>query len=69
MKKIIPMIIALLLIVVVGAVAFGGRILDKYSYSKELADLDEYYGVTDASVGAEVSGNTLTLWIELDAER
>ena len=54
MKKVIPMIIAVLLIVVVGAIAFGGKILDKYSYSKELADLDEYYGVTDASVGAEV---------------
>lgn len=38
--------IALILIVVIGAVAFGGKILDKYSYSKELADLDEYYGVS-----------------------
>lgn len=46
MKKIIPVIVALILIVVIGAVAFGGKILDKYSYSKELADLDEYYGVS-----------------------
>ena len=38
--------IALILIIVIGAVAFGGKILDKYSYSKELADLDEYYGVS-----------------------
>lgn len=46
MKKIIPVIVALILIVVIGAVAFGGKILDKYSYSKELADLDEYFGVS-----------------------
>lgn len=36
---------ALALIVIVGIVGFGGRILDKYTYSKELADMDEYYGV------------------------
>lgn len=46
MKKVIPVIIALLLIAVIGAVTFGGRILDKYSYSKEMADLDEYYGAS-----------------------
>lgn len=46
MKKIVPVVIALVLIIVIGAVAFGGKILDKYSYSKELADLDEYYGVS-----------------------
>lgn len=46
MKKIVPVIVALILIVVIGAVAFGGKILDKYSYSKELADLDEYYKVS-----------------------
>lgn len=44
-KKIIPVIVALALIVIVGIVGFGGRILDKYTYSKELADMDEYYGV------------------------
>lgn len=46
MKRIIPVIIALLLIVIIGAVYFGEQILDKYSYGKELADLDEYYNVT-----------------------
>ncbi len=44
-KKIIPVIVALALIVIVGIVGFGGKILDKYTYSKELADMDEYYGV------------------------
>ena len=51
MKKVLPVIIALLLIVVVVGAAFGGKILDKYTYSKEVADLDEFYGVTDAAVG------------------
>lgn len=46
MKKTVPVIIALVLILIIGAVGFGGKILDKYSYSKELADLDEYYGVS-----------------------
>lgn len=50
MKKSIPVIIALLLIVVIGGVAFGGKILDRYSYSKEMADLDEFYEVTDGAV-------------------
>lgn len=46
MKKVIPVLIAIVLIVIVGAVAFGGQLIDKYSYSKEEANLDEYYGVT-----------------------
>lgn len=69
MKKVIPMIIAVLLIVVVGAIAFGGKILDKYSYSKELADLDEYYGVTDAFVGAEDGNLAIVLQDEMIAEQ
>lgn len=46
MKKVIPVIIALLLIVVVGVIGFGGKLWDKYSYSKERADLNEHFGVT-----------------------
>lgn len=45
MKKAVPVIVAIVLILVIGAVAVGSRLLEKYSYSKELADLDEYYGV------------------------
>lgn len=46
MKRIIPVIIALLLIVIIVVVYFGEQIWDKYSYGKEMADLDEYYKVT-----------------------
>lgn len=46
MKKIIPVIVALVLILIIGGVGIGGMLLEKYSYSKETADLSEYYGVT-----------------------
>lgn len=46
MKKIIPVIVALVLILIIGGVAVGGMVLEKYSYSKETVDLTEYYGVT-----------------------
>lgn len=55
MKKIVPILIAIILIVVIGVVGFGGKIMDKYSYSKELADMDEYYGV---------SGNRLAIILQ-----
>ena len=53
MKKMIPVIIAILLIVIVGAVSFGGKLIERYSYSKEHADLNEYYGVTDGAAEGE----------------
>lgn len=55
MKKNVPVLIAIILIVVIGVVGFGGKIMDKYSYSKELADMDEYYGV---------SGNRLAIILQ-----
>lgn len=45
MKKIIPVLIAVVLIIVVAAIGLGTMLLDKYSYSKERADLTEYFGV------------------------
>lgn len=48
MKKIIPVLVAIVLILIIAAVGFGTVIIDKYSYSKEHADLDAYFGVTGA---------------------
>lgn len=45
-KKVIPVLVALFLILVIGAAALGKGLIDKYSYSKELADLDEFYQVS-----------------------
>ncbi len=45
MKKVIPVLVAIVLIIIVAAVGFGAKIIEKYSYSKEYADLDEYFGI------------------------
>lgn len=45
MKKMIPVIIAIVLIILIAAAGFGAKLLEKYSYSKERADLTEYFGI------------------------
>ncbi len=46
MKKIIPVLIAIVLIFIIGGISFGSLIREKYSYSEEKADLNAYFGVT-----------------------
>lgn len=53
-KKIIPIVIAIVLIIIIGGVTVGSRILEKYSYSKERADLNAYYGITGSQEAAIV---------------
>lgn len=48
-KKILPVLLAIVLIFLVIAVAFGGKILDKYSYSKERADLSSYFELEESN--------------------
>ena len=45
-KKIMPVLIAIVLIIIIGGVSFGAKIVEKYSYSKERADLNDYYGMS-----------------------
>lgn len=45
MKKVIPVFVALFLIFIIVGVTFGGKIYEKYSYSKEQADLNEYFNL------------------------
>ncbi len=45
-KKIIPVVIAMLLILIIGGAAVGKVVYDKYSYSKERVNLDEFYQVS-----------------------
>ena len=47
-KKIIPVLIALVLIVIIGGISVFGYLKEKYSYGTEVADLDEYFNVTKA---------------------
>ncbi len=42
-KKIIPVLIAIVLIIVIAGISFGTKILEKYSYTKERADLNAYF--------------------------
>ena len=45
MKKIIPVLIAVFMIIVIAVIGVGARLMEKYSYSKERADLTEYFEV------------------------
>lgn len=45
MKKLMPALIAIALIIVIGAAMLLGKVLDRYSYSKEQADLTEYFDI------------------------
>lgn len=42
-KRILPVIIAIVLIIIILGVAFGKQIIEKYSYSKEVYDLTTYF--------------------------
>ncbi len=46
-KKILPVVIAIALIIVIAGISLGKVLLDKYSYSKERADLNDYYHISD----------------------
>ena len=51
-KKILPVIVAILLILVIGGGTLGKMLLDKYSYSKEEADWNEFYQVSETDRSA-----------------
>lgn len=48
-KKILPVLIAIVLIIVIAGATLGSVLLDKYSYSKEQADLDTYFAINGDS--------------------
>lgn len=48
-RKMIPVLIAVLMIVIILAGAAGVFLYDRYSYSKEPADLQAYFGLNDQS--------------------
>ena len=45
MKKVIPVLVAIVLIIIVAGAAFGPQIIERYTYSREQADLYEYFHV------------------------
>lgn len=56
MKKMIPALIAILLILVIAGGVIGKKVYDKYSYSTERADLAEYFGAS-GEYSAIILGN------------
>ena len=58
-KKVIPMLMAIALIIIIGGLSFGGKIIEKYSYSKERADLNAYYHISDSEDAAIVLQNEI----------
>ena len=78
MKRIIPVIVAVVLIIVIGGIYIGGQFWDKYSYGKEYADLDEYYGVTEGRLAIVLQDELVeeqavvadgTVYLDLDTVR
>lgn len=51
-KKILPVVVAILLILLIGGGTLGKMLLDKYSYSREEADWNEFYQVSEADRSA-----------------
>lgn len=45
MKKVIPVLIAIILIIIVAGVSYGSQIIERYTYSREKADLYEYFHI------------------------
>lgn len=48
-RKLIPVLIAVVLIIVIGGVSVGAALFEKYSYSKERADLSAYFQMNGES--------------------
>ncbi len=58
-KKVVPILIAIALIIIIGGISFGSKIIEKYSYSKERADLNAYYHISDSEDAAIVLQNEI----------
>ena len=59
MKKALPVFIAILLIMLIGGGIVGKKLYDKFSYGKEEADLNDYFGVSDGELAIIVQNTTL----------
>lgn len=56
-KRLIPILIAVVLIIVIGGIGAVSIIFGKYSYSDVMMNLEEYYELTEADQVAIVHGN------------
>lgn len=58
-KRVVTVLVPVVLILVVIAVALGSQIVERYSYSKNKADLNEYFGLAQADEVAMVVQDTI----------
>ena len=58
-KTIIPIVVAVVLIIIIGGVSIGVRLFEKYSYSRERADLNEYFAISSQEDVAIILGNEM----------
>ena len=58
-KRVITVLVPIVLICIVIAVALGAQIIERYSYSKNRADLNEYFNIAQADEVAMVVQDTL----------
>lgn len=58
-KRVVTVLVPVVLIFIVIAVALGSQILERYSYSKNKADLNEYFGLVQADEVAMVVQDTI----------
>ena len=59
MKKMVPVLIAIVLIIIIAGAAFGMKVVERFSYSKERMDLNEYYQLASAEEVALVLNNDI----------
>ena len=58
-KKLIPVAVAVCLIAVIVLIGVTTKLLEKYSYSKERADLNQYFGVAGGEEAAVILNDEL----------
>ncbi|MCR5802165.1 MAG: SH3 domain-containing protein [Lachnospiraceae bacterium] len=58
-NRLIAAAVAIVLMIIVIGVAFGGKVLEKYSYGTEEADLTEYFGVSGDELAIVSEGKIL----------
>lgn len=58
-KRFITVLVPIVLILIVLAAAFGGRLIDRFTYSKERADLNAYFGLAQENEVAIVLGDAI----------
>lgn len=59
MKKMVPVLIAIVLIIIIAGAAFGMKVVERFSYSKERMNLNEYYQLASAEEVALVLNNDI----------